>query len=147
MSGINQMLTPHIQYRDMYPFLPAQISSLSCCGSLAADLKPFGCQRKTAGGLYRSHVERTTCGKCRDHTLKTKKSTMLTLLYLSHFITVLFSWMCFRSALRGCPLAESKDDEAVTFTVRHRAGNNHVSVNASGQEERASCGRVSCLFF
>lgn len=71
---------------------------------------------------------------------------MLKLLYLSHFITVLFSRMCCTSALRGCPLAESKEKETVTFTVCHRAGDNAVTENAAGQGERASCGGVGCLF-
>lgn len=40
MSGINQMLTPHIQDRDSRTFLPAQICLLSCWRSLAADPNP-----------------------------------------------------------------------------------------------------------
>lgn len=42
MSGINQELTPRIQEDPgTFAFLPAQIWSLSCCGSLAADYDSF----------------------------------------------------------------------------------------------------------
>lgn len=145
MSGINQMLTPHIQDWDMYPFSPCpnlvivllRLFFFLCCAPISDSwrivLEP--CWKNMA------------VWKVQRPYTENPKSTMLKLVYLSHFITVLFSRMCCRSALRGCPLAESKDKETVTFTVCHRAGNNAVTENAAGQGERDSCGRVRRLFF
>lgn len=98
MSGINQTLTPHIQDWDMYPFLSAQICLLSCWGSLAADLSPFFFLFFFSLQPLASIRQLEDCAwKVQGpSTEKSKKATCSELLYLSHFITVLFSLMCCR---------------------------------------------------
>lgn len=125
-------------------FLPAQIWSLSCWGSFFLCCAPISDSWRI---VLEPCWKNMAVWKVQRPYTENPKSTMLKLVYLSHFITVLFSRMCCRSALRGCPLAESKDKETVTFTVCHRAGNNAVTENAAGQGERDSCGRVRRLFF
>lgn len=77
MSGINQMLTPHIQDRDSRPFLPAQICLLSRWRSLAADSNPslVACasirQLEDCAGATRAEQN---VGKCRDNTGKIQRA-------------------------------------------------------------------------
>lgn len=138
MWGINQMLTPHIQDWDMYPFLPVQMWSLSCWGSLAADLNPFWCC-VPASDSWRIVLEphwKSTVWKMWRLYSEDPKSIILKLLNLSHFITLLFSWMCSKSALRGFPLTQSKGEETVHLLCLH-AGNNPV-LKCSSRTRRRS---------